>query len=140
MNIALFMGGCLSLIASLLHLAIIVGGSEWYRFFGAGESMALMAEKGAWTPAIVTLFISAVLIVWALYAFSGAGVIRNLPFLKPILWGITTIYLLRGFMIIPLYFIMPKEINSFAVWSSTIVAIVGLVHLWGMLKLIGLPR
>ena len=35
---------------------------------------------------------------------------------------------------------MTKKINSFAVWSSTIVAIVGLVHLWGMLKLIGLPR
>ena len=28
------------LIAALLHVACIVGGPAWYRFFGAGERMA----------------------------------------------------------------------------------------------------
>ncbi len=30
----------------MLHLEIIIGGPDWYRFFGAGEGMAQMAEKG----------------------------------------------------------------------------------------------
>ena len=30
-------GGILSALAALLHLAVIVGGPVWYRFFGAGE-------------------------------------------------------------------------------------------------------
>jgi len=37
--------GTLSFIASALHIAIIIGGPSWYRFFGAGESMASMAER-----------------------------------------------------------------------------------------------
>ena len=75
------------------------------------------------------------LAIWALYAFSGAGLIQPLPFLKPVIWIITAIYLLRGFAIIPLYFVVPKDVDSFAVWSSLIVAVFGLVHLWGVLKL-----
>jgi len=43
---SLKIAGCLSLLASLAHLAIIVGGPSWYRFFGAGEQLATMAEQG----------------------------------------------------------------------------------------------
>ena len=45
-NPILFTGGVLSAAASLLHLAVIAGGPAWYRFFGAGEGMAQMAERG----------------------------------------------------------------------------------------------
>lgn len=33
----LIAGGLLSAAAALLHIAVIVGGPDWYRFFGAGE-------------------------------------------------------------------------------------------------------
>jgi hypothetical protein len=38
----------LSAAAALLHIAVIVGGAEWYRFFGAGEGMARLAERGGY--------------------------------------------------------------------------------------------
>jgi putative oxidoreductase len=78
----LLLAGYLSALAALTHLAIIVGGADWYRLFGAGEAMAQMAEQGSWYPALVTLAIASVLAVWSLYAFSGAGRIRRLPLLN----------------------------------------------------------
>ena len=81
-NLSLIIAGILSCTASLMHLAIIIGGPQWYRFFGAGEQMATMAAQGQWYPTLVTSFIALVLFGWALYAFSGAGLIAKLPLLK----------------------------------------------------------
>lgn len=96
--------GWLVFAAALLHLGIIIGGADWYRFFGAGEPMAVMSEQGLWYPAIVTACIAAVLFIWSLYAFSGAGSIRRLPLLKTALLIIGIIFLLRGLLAVPLLF------------------------------------
>jgi len=42
----LVVGGWLSVAASLLHIGCIIGGPDWYRFFGAGEEMAQAAARG----------------------------------------------------------------------------------------------
>jgi putative oxidoreductase len=98
----LLVGGVATGAASLLHVGIILGGPDWYRFFGAGERMARMAARGSPYPALVTLGIAAVLGVWALYALSGAGVIRRLPLLRLALVLIAAVYLGRGVLGIPL--------------------------------------
>lgn len=36
-NKYLMIGGILSMLAALLHVAVIFGGPDWYRFFRAGE-------------------------------------------------------------------------------------------------------
>lgn len=92
----LIVAGSLSLMAAATHVAIIVGGPDWYRWFGAGEEMAKMAERGELYPALVTALIAAVLAIWGLYAFSAAGLIRRLPLMKTALVVITAIYLFRG--------------------------------------------
>jgi hypothetical protein len=51
-------GGVLSAAAALLHVAIIAGGPDWYRFFGAGERMAHMAELGLLRPTLFALGIA----------------------------------------------------------------------------------
>jgi putative oxidoreductase len=98
----LLCGGVLTGAASLLHVAIIFGGPEWYRFFGAGERMARLAARGSFYPAIVTAGIAAVLAVWMLYALSGAGAIRPLPLLRPALVLIAAVFLARGVLGIPM--------------------------------------
>lgn len=120
-------------MAALLHLACIAFGAPWYRAMGAGEQMARMAERGDLYPTILTTAIAGVLFVWALYALSGAGVIRRLPLLRPVLWAITGIYLLRGvagFVIAPSSAIGRTE--TFWWWSSAICVAIGLVHLIGL--------
>lgn len=98
----LLLAGVATGAASLLHVAIIVGGPAWYRFFGAGERMARMAERGAPSAAALTAAIALVLAVWALYALSGAGVIGRLPLLRPVLAIVATVFLARGLLGIPL--------------------------------------
>jgi hypothetical protein len=125
-------GGVLSAAAAVLHIGVILGGPDWYRFFGAGEQMAQMAERGSPVPALVTLAIAAVLAVWAAYAFAGAGLIRRLPLMRVALVTITAIYSLRGVLIVPLLF--NPVATDFDIWSSLIVLGYGIVHLVGTLR------
>ena len=126
----LILAGTLSALAALLHLAVIIGGPDWYRFFGAGEEMARMAERGMIQPTLITIGIAGMLALWAAYAFSGAGVIGRLPLLRTGLVVITLIYLARGLLIIPAV-LMQREINAFGWWSSLIVLAYGLAYLIG---------
>lgn len=128
----LTLGALLSLIAALLHLACIVGGPDWYRFFGAGEGLAQAAERGEAMPAIMTAGIAAVLAIWAAYALSGAGRIVRLPLLRTGLVIISVIYLLRGAMVFtPSLWNRPDLSSAFMLWSSLIVLGYGLVYAVG---------
>ena len=134
MNLWLLLAGTLSAVASLLHLGVILGGPGWYRFFGAGEGMARMAERGDPKAALVTLGIAGVLAVWATYAFSGAGLVPRLPLLRTGLVIISGIYLLRGLVLIPAVALNPRGaagVTPFVWWSSLIVLAYGLVHAIG---------
>lgn len=129
-NPSLIAGGWLSLAAAALHIGCIIGGPDWYRFFGAGEDMARMAERGEWTPAILTLGIAIILAIWAAYAFAGAGVIRRLPLMRTALIIISAIYLLRGLAIIPALAIEQAR-TPFNIWSSLIVLGYGVTYAMG---------
>jgi hypothetical protein len=138
-NSYLKFAGLLSLAAGLLHFAIILGGPDWYRLFGAGEVMAQMVEQGHSYPAVITSAIATILIGWGLYAFSGAGLIRRLPFLRTCLVLITGVYLLRGLvgLILPFVSNHPQiEMRSpeFWLWSSLLCLAFGSVHVTGLLK------
>lgn len=128
------LGGWLSVGAALLHMGCILGGPDWYRFFGAGEDMARAAARGEWAPALVTLAIAGILLIWAAYAFSGAGSLRRLPLLRTGLLVITTIYLLRAIIFVPLHLWRPQHTDSFAIWSSAIVLVYGAVYAVGTVK------
>jgi hypothetical protein len=126
----------------LLHVAIIIGGADWYRFFGAGEGMAQLAESGSISPAIITMAIAVVLAIWAMYAFSGAGIIRRLPLLKPALVVIAATYTIRGIMGVPLVIFSDhpylNELEgqlTFMIVSSIISLSFGLFHLIGLVQI-----
>jgi hypothetical protein len=133
-NIPLAVGAVLSAIAALLHLGIIAGGPDWYRFFGAGERFARAAEQRKWYPTLVTLAIAAVLGAWAVYALAGAGVIQALPMLRFALVAITAVYLVRGLAYTPLVLAKGGRITPFVAWSSLICLGYGLVHLLGLVQ------
>lgn len=130
----LIAAAALSGAAALLHLGCIVGGPDWYRFFGAGEGMARAAARGELRPTLITLGIATVLAVWAAYAASGAGLIPRLPLLRTALVAITAIYLLRALAFVPLHLWRPQHSDAFAIWSSAIVLVYGIVHLVGLMR------
>ncbi|MEW6997434.1 hypothetical protein AADZ86_07005 [Colwelliaceae bacterium BS250] len=132
MNVFLIIAGTLSAIVALLHIGCIYFGAPWYRFFGAGERMAVLAEQGSIQPTIITSGIVLVLSLWSLYAFSGAGIITKLPLIRLALVLITLIYLARG--VAGFFFISSPMGRSpeFWVWSSVICLSFGIVHLIGL--------
>jgi len=141
-NKYLFFGGIMALMASLMHVLIIIGGEKWYLFFGAGRGFAQLAKEGSMFPIIITFVIAIVLGVWSLYAFSGTKLIGPLPFLKPILLLITAIFLLRGLLGIPMVYLIDnpylnelKEKGVFMIISSLISTAIGIFYLLGTIHL-----
>ena len=131
-NAFLIVAALLNGIAALLHLACIYFGAPLFRFLGT-EAMARMYEAGnVLHPIIVCLVIATILFIWALYALSGAGVIRKLPFLRFVLIFVTIIYLVRGiaFPFMTQYF--PENSPLFWYCSSLIVFKFGVIHLVGI--------
>jgi len=124
-------GGVLSGLAAILHLAVIAGGPAWYRFFGAGEGMAQMAERGLIEPVLITLGIVAILAIWAAYAFAGAGLIRRLPLMRTALVAISAVYLLRGLILAPMLAFRLERVDAFTIWSSLIVLLYGFLYAVG---------
>jgi len=100
----LIVGGGMSLAASVLHIACIFGGPDWYRFFGAGEPIAHAAERGSWVP----------------------------PLMRTALVAISTIYLARGLMVFYPPLMGRSDLSSaFLLWSSLIVLAIGIAYAVG---------
>ena len=117
-NVWLLAVGIGSALAALLHLAVILGGADWYRWLGAGEPMARAAARGALFPALITVAIASVCAVWALYAFAGAGLLRRLPLMRLVLVLISLGLLGRGLAILAPEAWRPDLTYTFKLWSS----------------------
>lgn len=101
-NNYLIWSGITAAAAGLLHIATIFGGPSWYRFIGATEPIIKMAANGHSYPIVVCLVAAALLFACAAFAFSGAGLIRRLPFLRTALVLITFALLFHGLAFIPM--------------------------------------
>ena len=101
MNRTLAIGGVLCAGVSLLHFVVIFIGAPAYRYLGAGERMARGAERGDLQPSVLTFVLTVMFAVWAAYAFAGAGLMRPLPLLRPILFAIGAVFSLRGLVLLP---------------------------------------
>jgi hypothetical protein len=140
-NVWLLAGGTLSAAAALLHLAVIAGGPDWYRFFGAGEGLAQAAERGSPVPAFWCVGIATVLAVWAAYAFAGAGLLPRLPLMRTALVLISAVYLARGLLLVPALIAwsrgktaLGEHTIAFMIWSSLIVLAYGAAYAVGTWK------
>ena len=123
--------GGLSIVAALLHLGCIVGGGPWYRALGAGEPMARAAERGAMMPHVMAAIIAAVLFGWATYAFSGAGLITRLPFMRTALVAISVVLLVRGLGVPLMQLWRPDLSPTFIYTTGAICTVFGLIFAIG---------
>lgn len=122
-------------LVALLHLGCIVFGASWYRAMGAGEGMARLAEAGSWRPTLITLAISAVIALWALFALSGAGAIRPLPLTRLALLAISALLILRGLGFVFLRPYFPDNSLRFWILSSGLCLLLGGLHAIGLVQI-----
>ncbi|OCQ22833.1 hypothetical protein A7985_02425 [Pseudoalteromonas luteoviolacea] len=132
----LIFGSICCFIAALLHIGCIVYGADWYRFFGAGEHMAQMAEAGQLEPTIVTSIIIGILTLWGLYGLSGAGAILRLPFQKVVLGLIACVLIIRGISFPLLMSSFPENSLTFWFVSSSICLAMGICFALGTWSLV----
>ncbi|MES3022443.1 MAG: hypothetical protein V4857_12760 [Pseudomonadota bacterium] len=134
-NNYLIWSGIAAAAGGFLHLAVIFGGPSWYRFIGATEPIIRLAAKGHAFPVIVCLVAAALLFACASFAFSGAGLIPRLPFLRTVLVLITTGLLVHGVAFIPLVLMWPQKmiglydgtgINAILTVTSAVCLVTGL--------------
>lgn len=125
----LILGGILSAGVALLHVVIIFYGAPALRYFGAGETLAGMAERGSIIPSIVTAGIAGVFFVFAAYALAAAGLVDGLPYVFWVTFGASAIYSLRGLMAFGGLFI---KISKFDLVSSLVSLAIGIVHFLGL--------
>ncbi|MGH8049979.1 MAG: hypothetical protein ACREPB_04895 [Arenimonas sp.] len=104
--------GIIALIGALLHIAIMIGGPDWYAFFGAPEGLVQMARDGNLRAPISCLIIAGMLFVFAAYAFSATGLIKRLPLLRIVNGLIATVLILRGLIFIPLILWKPEMLSG----------------------------
>lgn len=133
-NKLLIIGALCSAFAAIAHLGCIIFGGDWYRFFGAGEQMAKLAEQGHWYPTAVTSAIVIILSVWSLYALSAARVIFRLPFLRLGLCLISAMYLLRGVAFVAIMPLFPDNSLTFWIVSSGICLCIGIFYTVGTMQ------
>jgi hypothetical protein len=134
---ALCLAGALSACVAAAHAATLVLGAPAYRYLGAGERMARLAERGAPGPPIITVALTLMFAAWAAYAFSGAGLLRPLPLLRPVLLATGAAYTLRGVIVAPqlVWFVTgPRPIAGRHLVFSAISLVIGLLYLAGTLS------
>ena len=136
------MAGAAASAGAALHIAIIFGGPDWYAFFGAPRGLVEMARAGNIRAPISCLVIAAFLALLAAYAFSGAGVIRRLPFLRFGLASIAAVLILRGALFIPLILLRPgalsgicdcRSVDAFIIVTSALCLAMGVGYALGAL-------
>jgi hypothetical protein len=134
--------GVVATAGALLHIAILFGGPDWYAFFGAPQGLVDMARAGNVRAPISCLVIAAFLSLLAAYAFSGAGVIRRLPFLRLVLSSIAGVLILRGILFVPLILWRPgtlsgicecRSVDAFIIVTSVLCLAMGIGYALGAL-------
>lgn len=135
MNKFLLSGGIISILVAVIHVLAIFGGVEYAKFFNAPPFLIQLLEEGSILVVFIAVGLFLFISIWGIYAFSGAGVVKKLPFLKTILFGVTSIYIFRGMVLFPIFIFASEKVNDFLIWSSTISLLIGVIHLIGFGKL-----
>lgn len=136
----LLAAGIAAAAGAALHVGIVMGGPDWYAFFHAPGGMVEIARAGNLRAPFSALVIATFLAVGAAYAFSGAGMIRRLPFLRLALASIGALLILRGLLFVPLILLRPtvltricdcRSVDAFIVVTSVLCLAMGIGYARG---------
>ena len=139
MNKWLLSAGFITALISILHIGIVIGGAEWYIFFGAGSEMAKQSEAGMIEPAITTLGIAFILGLVSLFTFIAAKRKGKLPMINFLLYGFAVVMIIRGLVGLPLVYLVAhpyfNELAArplFMIVSSLFCLSLGSIYLVGL--------
>lgn len=90
------LGGYINILIAFTHIVGLFWADKLFEVTGIGREMTALGQTHATLPYLLTIFVAIVFFIFGLYALSAADKFRKLPFLKPAIFVIAGIYLLRG--------------------------------------------
>jgi hypothetical protein len=133
-NYLLALGGYFSLAFAALQVSGIWWSPEAIRRLGGPADLSV---KEPALYAFLCIAVAIIVVLFGLYALSGAGQIRRMPLLRTALITVTVIYLLRGLLVIPQIPVVMRHpgLLRFLIFSSVISLAVGIVYGAGVVSL-----
>ena len=128
-------GGYINIVIAVAHIVGLFWADNMFEVTGIGNEMTKLAQTHSSLPYLLTIFVSVVFFIFGLYGLSADNKFRQLPFIKPVVFVIAGIYMLRG--IVELIFDLEKQqANQFMEIAYSLIAIfIGLLYLIGGLQL-----
>ena len=130
----LTVAGTASAVIAVLHVAVIVAGPAGYRYVGAPDEFATLAEAGSMAPAVLTGAFALIFAVWSIYGFGGARLTPRPPLVRLGLALIAAVYLLRGLSVLPEGILLLRTPDAFPVRFlvfSLVSLVIGLFYALG---------
>ena len=89
-------GGYINIVIALGHLIGLFWAEKMFEVTGIGKEMVELAQTHSSLPYLLTVFVAVFFFIFGLYGLSADGKLKELPYLKPIIFVIAAIYLFRG--------------------------------------------
>ena len=89
-------GGYINILIAIGHIVGLIWADKMFEVTGIGKEMTELAQTHSSLPYLLTIFVAMVFFMFGLYGLSADNKFRRLPFLKPVIFLISGIYLLRG--------------------------------------------
>ncbi|WP_395047913.1 hypothetical protein [Flavobacterium sp.] len=90
-------GGYINILIAIAHVVGLIVAEKMFEVTGIGKEMTELAQTHSSLPYLLTILVAIIFFVFGLYGLSADNKFRKLPFLKPVIFTIAGIYLLRGF-------------------------------------------
>jgi hypothetical protein len=129
----LISAGIIASASAIWHLLCILGGPRWFIFARAPQQIIDSVQQGTLLAPIATLAVASLMFACTVFAFSAAGLIRKVPFLKSALIAIATLCILRGLIAIP-KFVTPLGLDIWQIVASTVWLYVGICFFVGSIE------
>lgn len=128
------LGGYFNILIAVGHIIGLFWADKMFEVTGSGNEMNELSLIHSSLPYLLTIFVAVAFFIFGLYGLSAANKFRQLPFLKPVIFIIAGIYLIRG--IGELIFDLEKQKTShlLEVTYSLVAIFIGLLFLIGGLK------
>jgi hypothetical protein len=127
------LGGYINILIAAGHIVGLIWADKMFEVTGIGAKMMEHAQIHSSLPYVLTIFVAIAFFIFGLYGLSADNKFRRLPFLKPVIFIIAGIYLLRGFGGIIVF--KMQEISSMAQTMYSLIAVaIGLLFLIGGIK------
>ncbi|MCW8876718.1 MAG: hypothetical protein OQK51_06630 [Kangiellaceae bacterium] len=124
-RIAFSLACSITLFGSIIHLVAPFIGEYWYSFMRAPSIIVLSSANGTLLAPISAVCIGIAMFVCSMYAVSAYKDSLILPAQTPILLVVSILFLTRGLIIAPVYFLTTYSINAFDLTSSVLWFITG---------------